>query len=133
MCWSAYGISIRRSGVPPIQAAAAVAVISMLCFLPLYIPLRGDALFALGWLDLIVQALFQGILIGALSIFVYTRAVVNLGAIETALFTAAVPTVTALGAIPLLSEWPSDSAWIGVGIVTAGMFVAIHRMTRMTL
>jgi drug/metabolite transporter (DMT)-like permease len=65
-------------------------------------------------------------LIGAVSIFVYTRAVAALGPAETALFTAAVPCVTTLAAIPLLSEVPSGVALAGVGVVTARMLVALR-------
>ena len=68
----------------------------------------------------------QGALIGAISIFVYTRAVAALGPAATALFAAAVPIVTTLAAIPLLSEVPSRIALGGVGVVTLGMIVAVR-------
>ena len=51
----------------------------------------------------LLQGAFQGVLIGAASIFVYSRAVASLGAADTALFTAAVPCVTTLAAIFLLA------------------------------
>ena len=66
-------------------------------------------------------------MIGALSIFIYTKAVSALGAAETALFTAAVPCVTTLAAIPLLSEIPGAAALAGVVIVTTGMVIAMRR------
>lgn len=127
LCWSAYGIMFRRLGLAPIRSAAIVAVLSMLCFLPFYFATQGGALFDHPWQDLLGQAVFQGVLIGVVSIFVYSKAVAILGTTETAFFTAAVPGVTALAAIPLLSEWPSFVAWTGVAIVTSGMFVAIAR------
>jgi drug/metabolite transporter (DMT)-like permease len=127
LCWSSYGIMARRLELPPARAAAVVAVLSMTCFLPVYVFLPGKALFQVNWQEVALQAVFQGIFIGAISIFVYTRAVSALGASETALFTAAVPCVTTLGAIPLLSEMPSTPAILGVAIVTAGMVVALQR------
>lgn len=127
LCWSAYGVTFRRLGLAPTRSAAIVAVLSMLCFLPPYIATQGTVLFDHSWQDLLGQGLFQGVLIGVVSILVYSRAVVILGTTETALFTAAVPGVTTLGAIPLLSEWPSSTAWAGVAIVTIGMIVAIAR------
>ncbi len=77
--------------------------------------------------DLVVQAVFQGVLVGAVSIFVYTHAVAALGPGETALFTAAVPAVTTLAAIPLLGEMPHSLAAVGVGVVTLGMVVGLSR------
>jgi drug/metabolite transporter (DMT)-like permease len=66
------------------------------------------------------------VLIGAVSIFVYTRAVTALGPATTALFTAAVPCITTLLAIPLLSETPSWAALCGVGVVSLGMLAAVR-------
>ena len=64
---------------------------------------------------------------------VYTRAVAALGASETALFTALVPCVTTLTAIPLLSEWPTQLGWAGVGVVTFGMLVALRPRRAQTM
>ena len=76
------------------------------------------------WRDIVVQGLFQGVLLGVASIFVYTRAVASLGAQETALCTAALPCITTLLAVYLLREWPSLSALLGVFAVTVGVAVA---------
>ena len=125
LLWSAYGIWARRLGLPPAQGAAIVAVFSMCVFLPVYVLLPGKALFRVGADTILVQALFQGVLIGAVSIFVYTRAVAGLGPATTALFTAAVPCMTTLAAIPLLGEWPSNAAVLGVVVVTIGAVTAL--------
>jgi drug/metabolite transporter (DMT)-like permease len=124
LSWSAYGVLSRRSGLPPAVGAAAVAVLSMCGFLPLYALLRGTSLLQAAPRELLLQAVVQGALIGAVSIFVYTRAVAALGAAETALLAAAVPCITTLVAIPLLSEIPTAAALAGVGVVTAGMVIA---------
>jgi drug/metabolite transporter (DMT)-like permease len=123
--WSAYGVWTRRLGLPPAQGAAIVAVFSMCAFLPLYVLLPGKGLMLAPGRDLLLQALIQGVLIGAVSIFVYTRAVTTLGPATTAGFTAAVPCITTLAAIPLLSERPGLAGMAGVGVVTLGMLVAM--------
>jgi len=125
LLWSAYGIWSRRPGLPPAQGAAIVAVFSMCVFLPVYAVLPGKTLFLVGAHTLLAQALFQGVLIGAVSIFIYTRAVAVLGPATTALFTAAVPCITTLAAIPLLGEWPSIAAMLGVATVTIGTVTAL--------
>ena len=73
------------------------------------------------------QGAFQGVLLGVVSIFVYTRAVASLGAQETALFTAAVPCITTVLAVFLLGEMPSSAALLGVFTVTAGMAIALRK------
>jgi drug/metabolite transporter (DMT)-like permease len=129
-CWSAYGIVISRLTLAPIRAAAIVAVLSASCFLPVYALCADGALLTVGWRDIVGQGVFQGVLIGTCSIFLYTRTVTALGAPEVSLFIAAVPCVTTLAAIPVLSEWPTPMAIVGVVGVTVGMIVAV-RATRM--
>lgn len=130
--WSAYGVLSRRWRLPPAQGAAIVAVVSMAAFLPIYLMLPGKAVFLLSSRALLLQAFVQGVLIGAVSIFVYTRAVAALGAAETALFTAAVPCITTLAGIPLLCEVPNGRAWAGVASVTLGLVLSI-RQQRVTV
>lgn len=124
--WSAYGVLARRLGLPAAQSAAIVAVMSMACFLPVYAFMPGKSLFLASPRELLVQAAVQGVLIGAVSIFVYTRAVAALGPATTALFTAAVPCITTVAAVPLLAEWPSRTAALGVAVVTSGMMLAMR-------
>lgn len=125
LLWSGYGVRLRSSGLAPAHAASLVAVVSMCCFLPIYAFLPHDALFSIGSSRLLTQAAVQGVLIGAVSIFVYSRAVSILGPTVPSLFTAAVPCLTSLAAIPLLSEAPSTPALAGVAVVTLGMVVSL--------
>ncbi|HET7539400.1 MAG TPA: DMT family transporter [Polyangiaceae bacterium] len=126
LLWSAYGVRARSSKLAPGHAAALVAVLSMACFLPIYALIPHQALFAIGAGQLLLQAAVQGVLVGALSIFVYTRAVASLGPATTSLFTAAVPCLTTLAAIPLLGEIPSIVGLSGVGLVTLGMALGLR-------
>jgi drug/metabolite transporter (DMT)-like permease len=125
--WSGYGLRARKLGLHPAHAASIVAVLSAIAFLPIYALVRGSALRAVPWRDLLLQGVFQGVLIGAVSIFVYTRAVALLGAVEAALYTAAVPCITTATAIALLGERPSVIAMAGVVVVTAGMALTLRK------
>ena len=126
VCWSTYGLLARRLGLAPAHSASIVAVFSMCCFLPIYGAMPGKAISLATWQELAVQCVFQGVLVGAVSIFVYSRAVASLGAVETALFTAAVPCVTTIAAVFLLGEVPSALVWGGVAVVTVGMAVSMR-------
>jgi len=68
--------------------------------------------------------LFQGILVTIISIVLYGRAVVILGASGGSAFGALVPALSALLAIPLLGEWPNRSDWIGIVLISAGVYLA---------
>ncbi|HET9594314.1 MAG TPA: DMT family transporter [Anaeromyxobacteraceae bacterium] len=126
LSWSSYGLLSRRLDLPPATGAALVAVLSSCAFLPFYALWPGKALFGVGDRELLLQAVVQGVLIGAVSIFVYTRAVAALGPATTALLAAAVPCITTLAAVPLLAESPSGIALAGIAVVTAGMIVAVR-------
>ncbi|HVL75501.1 MAG TPA: EamA family transporter, partial [Noviherbaspirillum sp.] len=130
LCWATYGVLAQRWKIQPGAAAALVAVLSMLCYLPVYL-LAGHAALAQGPAgEILLQALIQGAIVGGASVFVYSTAVRVLGATSTALFTAAVPCVTTLAAMPLLGETPSAAALAGVGIVTAGLVAASASRSR---
>lgn len=123
-CWSMYGILARRYGLATVPAAALVAVLSALIYLPMYGLTAGTRLVAAPIGDLVVQALFQGIAIGVLSLVAYTKAVAVLGAEDTALFAAFAPALTTLLGIPILNEMPTALTWSGVMCVSAGIVVA---------
>lgn len=126
LCWSGYGLYVKELGLPATRAAAIVAVISALVFLPVYAAWPGKMLFRAPMLDLLVQGLVQGVLIGAVSIFVYTRAVSLLGAAKVALFTAAVPSLTAVAGYFFLGEATSLLSSLGVTLVTLGLLAALR-------
>lgn len=123
VCWSAYGALAQRYGVSAIVAASIVTPLAMLAYLPVYVVALEPKLAQIAVSSLVIQAVFQGVFIGIVSLVVYTQAVALLGATRTALATAAVPSLTTLGGIPLLGEVPSLQGWLGVGVTTVGMIV----------
>jgi drug/metabolite transporter (DMT)-like permease len=55
------------------------------------------------------------------SLLLYGRAVAILGASGAAAFGALVPALSALLAIPLLDEWPNETDWVGIVLISAGV------------
>ena len=74
--------------------------------------------------ELAVQTIFQGILVTIVSLILYGRAVDILGAPRGAAFGALVPALSALFAMPLLGEWPTASDWLGIALISAGVYLA---------
>ena len=130
--WCAYSILVQRYRVSAWQSAAVVSFFAMVIYLPIYVFFFDIKLLAADLSDIVIQGAYHGVVVGVLSILIYTRAVNDLGAAQTALFTAAVPILTTLVAIPLLGEIPSQLAISGLAIVTVGMMIAIQSsMARM--
>ncbi|TAJ30377.1 MAG: EamA/RhaT family transporter [Nitrospirae bacterium] len=126
--WSGYGVLAARLRIVPLHATALVSFISMCLFLPIYLFVPGKHLLQVPMGDLALQVVFQGILIGAGSIFVYTRALAALGPSGIALFAAAVPGLTTLIAIPLLGERPGPLGISAVVATTLGMLIGLQRL-----
>jgi drug/metabolite transporter (DMT)-like permease len=74
--------------------------------------------------ELTFQAFFQGILVTIVALALYGHAVAILGASDGAAFGALVPALSALFAIPLLAEWPTESSWVAIVLVSTGVYLA---------
>jgi len=125
LTWATYGVLLRKLKVPALSAAAIVAAGSLLLYVPAYFVLAPTRLFQFPVSELLLQGLFQGLLIGAVSLFFYTRTVTALGASFAALISAIVPGVTTLAAIPLLGEIPSVQVVAGIVAVATGITIPV--------
>ncbi len=113
-----FGILLRLWRIPPVAATAVVSVLS-LAGLPLFIYRLGDVL-AVGFYENLLQALVQGALAGAGAIYLFTRAVILLGASRAVVFPSLVPPFTLLLGFIALGEAPSKSQLAGLAIVLVG-------------
>jgi drug/metabolite transporter (DMT)-like permease len=115
---------MRRARLDPLHAAALVATGSLVIYLPIYVALYGMRLARIPLADLAVQALFQGVVVTIVSLVLYGRAVAILGASGGSALGALVPALSALIAIPLLGEWPNKAGWVGILLISAGVYLA---------
>ena len=119
-----FTLVMRRAKLDPLHAAALVSTGSLVIYLPIYFALYGARLARIPLADLAVQALFQGVVVTIVSLVLYGRAVALLGASGGSAFGALVPALSALFAIPLLGEWPSQIDWAGIVLISAGVYLA---------
>ena len=119
-----FTVVTRQAKLEPLHAAALVSTGSLVIYLPIYFALCGIRLARLPLVEFAVQALFQGVLVTIVSLLLYGRAIEILGAVPAAAFGALVPALSALLAIPLLGEWPSDTDWVGIILISTGVYLA---------
>jgi drug/metabolite transporter (DMT)-like permease len=117
-------VVMLQAKLDPLHAAALVATGSLVIYLPLYLVVFGTHLAQLPLADLTVQALFQGVVVTIVALLLYGRAVAILGASGGSAFGALVPALSALFAIPLLGEWPNETDWAGIVLISAGVYLA---------
>src|SRR5215470_15934903 len=120
--WACYTVAMRSAGLDGLHAAAIAAGASLVVYVPVF------AVFAPGNLghaplrDVAVQAIVQGVLTAVVSLVLYGYAVTLLGAASGAAFGALCPVITALLAIPILGERPGPGDWIGIGLISLGVY-----------
>ncbi len=123
--WAQFTILLRRWRIDPVQATAAVALLSAALMLPAVAALSGfERLAAASPSLLAVNVVVQGLLAGAAAVVAYGRAVAALGAARAAMLPALVPGIAMLLGIPLLGEWPSSAQAAGAAVVTTGLLIA---------
>jgi drug/metabolite transporter (DMT)-like permease len=116
-------VVMRRARLDPLHTAALVSTGSLAIYLPVYLALSGTRLAQMPLADFACQAVFQGVVVTVVALFLYGRSVAVLGASGGAAFGALVPALSALFAIPLLGEWPNQADWAGIGLISAGVYL----------
>lgn len=124
--WAGYTVACRLWRVDPLRGTAVVTVLS-LAYLPLWLLLFDSRIPAAPLGDIAFQAVYQGLVAGLVSLVVYTRAVENLGSNTASLFSAIVPALAILIAMPALGEIPGPLEWAGMALATGGMVLALSR------
>ncbi len=116
--FAVFGMLVRMWRIKATRAAAIISVLS-LSGLPILLFTFGNVL-AAGFLENLLQAVVQGVLAGAGATYLFTRAVVLLGASRAVLFPSLVPPFTLLVGYLALGEAPSMSQLAGLVIVLVG-------------
>jgi drug/metabolite transporter (DMT)-like permease len=119
-----YTVIMRKSKLDPVHVVALVATGSLVVYAPLYFGVRGLHLAQVPVADLTIQMIFQGLVVTIISLVLYCRAVLILGASGGSAFGALVPALSAVLAIPLLGERPTASGWVGIVLISAGVYLA---------
>jgi drug/metabolite transporter (DMT)-like permease len=119
-----FTVVIRQAKLDSLHAVALVATGSLMIYLPIYLARYGIRLAHMPLGVVTLQALFQGVLVTVVALFLYGRAVALLGASGGAALGALVPALSTLLAMPILGEWPNDGDWLGIVLISAGVYLA---------
>ncbi len=122
--WAGYTLALKRAGIGPWHAAALVSAYSAAGLVPVCLLGGASRLFEAPGTEVALQALFQGVLSGVVAMAAYGAAVRRLGASRAAAFSALVPVVAALLAIPVLGEVPDATTAAAIAAVAAGVVLA---------
>jgi drug/metabolite transporter (DMT)-like permease len=124
LLWASFTVVVEQARLDAWQAAALVSTGSATIYLPIYLACAGTRLAEVPLADLALQAIFQGFLVTIVSLVLFARAVALIGASGGAAFGALVPGLSALFAIVLIGEWPRQTDWLGIALISAGVYLA---------
>lgn len=135
--YAGYTLGFRRSGLTPFEATGLVAFWSLLFILPFGLMPTIEYVRNGHAGEIAFQAVLQGVLSNLIGLVTFSEGVRRLGASRSAAFTALVPVVATLMAIPVLGEWPDGWAITGVifasiGVVLASGVLALSEKTDRT-
>ncbi|HBA36198.1 MAG TPA: hypothetical protein DCZ12_18910 [Gammaproteobacteria bacterium] len=121
---SSYLVASNHWGVTGRQAMTIGPVISLFVYVPLWFVFCDTQVWELPPAELLFHGVYQGIIVSLISLWLFTKAASLLGATTTAVFMAAVPTVSLLMSMPVLGEYPTLMNIAGVFITTLGILIA---------
>ncbi|MCA3388136.1 MAG: DMT family transporter [Roseomonas sp.] len=126
MLGSIYLLRMRRSGLSALQGAALLSVYSMLIYFPFFVLFfwESSKLTQIPTADLLFQGFYQGVLMGALTMFSLGRSTMLLGAPAAAMSLALLPVASFLLAFFILGEVPSVFEILGAIAISLGAFLA---------
>jgi drug/metabolite transporter (DMT)-like permease len=126
MLGSTYLLRMRRSGLSALQGAALLSVYSMLIYFPFFLLFfwESSKLTQIPTADLLFQGFYQGVLMGALTMFSLGRSTMLLGAPAAAMSLALLPVASFLLAFFILGEVPSVFEILGAIAISLGAFLA---------
>jgi drug/metabolite transporter (DMT)-like permease len=125
--WAIYTLLFRRSGLAPIESAALICFWSAALFLPVYVLGGLSRLAHASAGEIMLQAVYQGVLMSGIAIFTFNRAVALLGSSAATAIIALIPAIASLLAIPILREHPSPAEGVAIVIIVAGVLLAARR------
>ncbi|WP_159346742.1 DMT family transporter [Roseomonas harenae] len=125
-----YFMRLRGSGFSAMEGAAFVAVLSGLGGVVVLALTGGVSHFLrIAPETLMVQAVFQGLLVGVLTMVAMNRVIALLGSTEATVCLSLVPAMAALFAIPVLGEVPTVTEAIAIGAMVVGALLSSGRFT----
>ncbi|HEX7218397.1 MAG TPA: DMT family transporter [Burkholderiales bacterium] len=119
-----YVLQLRNWGVGVMHGAAIVSLYSALVVVPWYLYSAEAPLWRVPAAELAWQALWQGVLIGCVSLIALNQAIARLGCERASACVALVPVLTAILARIFLGEAPSAVELAAFVVISAGVSIA---------
>ncbi|ACL57851.1 DMT family transporter [Methylobacterium nodulans] len=122
LLWAIGTVRMRRSALRPVEATALICVASLIGYVPPYLALGLSRIPAAPAGELALQVIYQGVLVSVVGLLAFNRSLALIGR-RTPAFTALVPVIATLLAIPVLGEFPSVASALAVAAIALGVLL----------
>lgn len=127
LVWSVFGLLGRHWKVPPRSAIVGIAVFSLIAYMPAYMLWLPKNLAAAPIGEILLQAVYQGVIAALIAGAMYTYACQTIGVYRASMTLAIVPGASAVGAWLLLGEALTVMAVAGLALVSVGAVLSARR------
>ena len=127
LLWAVFGMLGRHWKVPPRSAIVGMAVISLVVYTPVYLLWLPKTIATAPMGEIVLQAVYQGIVAALLAGAMYTYACQTIGVYRASMTLAIVPGASAVGAWILLGEALTVTAIAGLALVSVGALLSARR------
>ncbi len=121
--WASYTVLLRAWNIPAWTATVGVVMVAGGLYLPVYLIGYSQQLVEQGWLLILGQGFYQGVLATIVQMVFYVRAVQLLGATRMGALMALVPALATGLAVPLFGEPLTPVLLLSIGLVMLGALV----------
>lgn len=121
--WALFTALLKRWQVRAFDVMLGVVAMSAILYLPVYFAALPRHLAQASMHEILLQAVFQGLVVVCCAMFTYAKATEYLGSTQVAVIMSLVPAIGALMAIPMLNEPLTHAAAIGVALVSMGALI----------
>jgi drug/metabolite transporter (DMT)-like permease len=115
-------VRMRRSRLTALEATALICVGSLLTYIPLYLASGLTRLLEAPPAEVAIQAIYQGVMVSVVALIAFNRSLALIGRRSPA-FTALVPVIATLLAIPVLGEVPDPRHVGAILAIGAGVLL----------
>lgn len=124
--WAGFGIVMRKHRLDPLLATAVISFVALVTYVPIYLATVGvQRLLAVAPAVLWTEAIVQGLIAGAGTLYTYSKMVALLGPARAAVFPALAPGIAAFLAWPVLGHVPTGIEATGLLIAVTGLLITV--------
>lgn len=127
LCWALYSVLIKRWQIGPWETTIGVALVAGALYLPVYVLLLPKNIGHADTGTILLQAVYQGVLVVIVAMVLYLQAMARLGPARLGAFMAMVPAVAGIGVSLALGE--PLTAWLigGLLLTSAGAWASARK------